>query len=153
MEVFNNLTQFCGTVGSALGKGFSEYIYQEALCVLLRQNNINYSKEVIIPVKFNNICVGNVRADIVLDELKTVIECKAIDGCLKPSHLPQIITYLVLNNYDFGLLINFNQNPSKDIIDFMTVTRSNDNSVFICIAHKKTLRISSSGMLLNDEEK
>ena len=126
----DKLVELITRVGDDLGKGYSECIYQEGLCVLLRENNIIYSKEAILPKYYNNICIGNVRADIILEYEKTVIECKAIDGNLRDFHFPQIIVYMEILNYTKGYYVNFNQNPSMDFIEVYTVVRENNNYYF-----------------------
>jgi GxxExxY protein len=109
---------------TSLGKGFAECVYQEAICVLLRKHNIIYSKESILPILFQNCTVGNVRADIVLTD--HIIECKAIEASLRTSHVPQIIAYMKLTNKPFGILVNFNQKVTNDILETIFVEEYND---------------------------
>lgn len=110
---------------SILGKGFAECVYQEAICVLLRKNNIVYSKESTIPIFFEECSVGNVRADIVLSDY--IIECKAIEASLRTSHVPQIIAYMKLLNKPFGFLVNFSQKVTNDMLETIYVEEYNDN--------------------------
>ena len=109
---------------SRLGKGFAECVYQEAVCVLLRKSNINYSKESTIPIFFEECSVGNVRADIVISDY--VIECKAIEASLRTSHIPQLVAYMKLLNKPFGYLVNFNQKVTNDILETIFVEEYND---------------------------
>ena len=120
-------------MGDELGKGYAECVYQEGICVLLRENMFGYSKEVVIPIKYNSSVIGNVRADIVLNDEKTIIECKAIDSNLKSSHFPQIITYMNLLDYNDGVLVNFNQNPSKEMVEIAKVKRLETNKYLITL--------------------
>jgi GxxExxY protein len=128
-----DIYDICEIVGDELGKGYAECVYQEGICVLLRENMLSYSKEVVIPIKYNNSVIGNVRADIVLNDEKTIIECKAIDSNLKPSHFPQIITYMNLLDYKNGILVNFNQNPSKEIVEIAKIKRLEYNKYVISL--------------------
>jgi len=114
--IFNEVTK--------LGKGFAECVYQEAVCVLLRKNNINYSKEFTIPIMFQDCNVGNVRSDIVLPDY--IIECKAIEASLRTAHIPQIIIYMKLLNKPFGFLINFNQKVVNEILEYVFIEEYND---------------------------
>ena len=116
---------FSETVANELGKGFSESIYQECLAVLLRENNIKYSKEYTLPKMFNGCSVGFIRADITLPDLKLVIECKAIND-LQEVHFPQIITYLEILGYQNGLFVNFVQNPCKPLLQIQKVSKISD---------------------------
>ena len=126
--MLNRLIQICKTVGNKLGKGFSETVYQEGIALNLRKSSIDYSKEVVLPITYEQIVIGNVRADIVLPNDEIIIECKAIDGNLKQSHIPQLINYLEITNYTSGILVNFNQNPAKDIVEVVTVERSSETA-------------------------
>lgn len=109
---------------SNLGKGFAECVYQEGICVLLRKNNISYSKESTIPIFFEECSLGNVRADIVLSDY--VIECKAIEASLRTAHIPQLIAYMKLLNKPFGFLVNFSQKVTNDILETIFVEEYND---------------------------
>jgi GxxExxY protein len=125
MDISNEeMIQICETVAAKLGKGYSENIYQEALCVMFRKRGIKYSKENVIPIVFEDITVGFVRADIVLNDLKIVIECKSIDNDLREGHLPQIITYMEHLGYNRGYFVNFIQNPAKDDIEVYCVVKN-----------------------------
>ncbi len=129
----NKIIEFSKIVGSKLGKGFSECVYHEALCVHLRKNSIIYSKEQILPITYSinneDYVVGNIRSDIVLPTESIVIECKAIEGSLRSVHIPQIITYLNILNYKNGILINFNQNPLKEMVEHIIIEKSNDEYI------------------------
>jgi GxxExxY protein len=129
----NKIIEFSKLVGKQLGKGFSECVYHEALCVHLRKNSIDYSKEQIMPITYNinneEYVVGNVRSDIVLPNESIVIECKAIEGNLRGVHVPQIITYLNILNYKNGIIVNFNQNPLKEMVEHITVEKNNDEYI------------------------
>ncbi len=120
------IKSICREVANSLGKGYSEVVYQEGICALLRKVNINYSKETVIPISIENIAIGNVRGDIVLHNNKMVIECKATDSSIKISHVPQILVYLKNLGYDRGLLVNFNQNPKKGLLEIIEVFKEGD---------------------------
>lgn len=115
-SIFTNVT--------SLGKGFAECVYQEAICVLLRKSGLVYSKESTIPIFFEECSVGNVRADIVLNDY--IIECKAIEASLKTSHIPQLIAYMKLLKKPFGFLVNFNQKVTNDILETIFIEEYND---------------------------
>jgi GxxExxY protein len=137
MFTITDISKFFNVVGKNLGKGYSECVYQEAICVMLRNNAINYSTEVPLAIKFMGTTVGNVRADIIVEKVNLIIECKAIEGNMKPSFISQIINYMEITEYSNGLLVNFNQNPSKDIIEIITVNKNNNNYEAL-VNHKMT---------------
>ena len=142
-----DIDDICITIGDELGKGYAECVYQEGICVLLRENMLGYSKEVVIPIKYNDSVIGNVRADIVLHDEKIIIECKAIDSNLKPSHFPQIITYMCLLNYSDGILVNFNQNPSKEMVEIAKVKRL-EHDKFLITLDNTDYYLTKSGKLI-----
>lgn len=142
----DNYVVLCETVASELGKGWSECIYQESLCVLLRKYNINYTKEHTLSKLFFGCSVGFIRADITLTEVDIVIECKAIND-LQETHLPQIITYMEILNYKLGLFVNFVQNPSKSLLQIQKVTKVSD-TVYLFEDHynNTNLYLSNKGI-------
>ena len=136
-------------VGNEIGKGYTENIYHEGLCVLLREQGIIYSKESILPKYFNSICIGNVRADIILESDQIVIECKAIEGNLRDFHLPQIIVYMEILNYTKGYYVNFNQNPSKDFVEIYTVFKNTEGNY----KFTNPINLNSNPLYLNNKGK
>lgn len=152
VEMIELLSNICKTVGFKIGKGFSENVYQEGISLLCRKQNIEYSKEVVLPITLDDVVIGNVRADIVFPVDKIVIECKAIDSNLKPSHAPQLINYLEILKYDYGILVNFNQNPSKDFVEVVVIHKvisnnTNDNVYSVNFTDKVYL-MSNNGLLI-----
>lgn len=150
MDSIKQIKQMCTNVGDELGKGFSESVYQEAIAVLLRKTNIDYCKELTMQVKFKDIVVGNVRADLVLPKEHIVIECKAVDGSLKTSHIPQIINYLEIMKFSKGIFVNFNQNPGKDMVEIIVVKRSESDVYEAEMLDGETVYVNSKGMLIYD---
>lgn len=124
--MIETIKKICLEVGDELGKGYNECIYQEGIALLLRKLSIRYSKEVNLSVDLDDIIIGYVRADIIIPDEKLVIECKAIDGNLKLSHIPQIIKYLKITGYDKGIFVNFNQNPVKSIVELIEIHSDGD---------------------------
>jgi len=62
----------------------------------------------VVPLNYKGIRVEiGCRADVVIEE-KLLVELKAIDQLL-PVHTAQVITYLRLEKFPLGLLINFNE--------------------------------------------
>ena len=121
-EVIN----ICKIVHDDIGKGYSETIYQEAICILLRKNNIQYSKEVVLEKWFQDNFLGIIRSDIIIHQ-NLIIECKAIDGLLKKSHFPQLITYMEAAKIKNGIFVNFCQNPEQHVLDIYTAIKDTDD--------------------------
>ena len=92
-------------VHNELGNGFQERIYQRSLGIELEMATIKFRREVEQPIFYNNMLVGNRKADFVVAE-KIIVELKAL-ACLEDIQIIQAKNYLVAFNFPIGLLINF----------------------------------------------
>ena len=108
-------------VFKTLGAGFNERIYHNAMEVLLKKQNIPFQSEHEIPVLFESIKVGKVRADLVVDE-QLVVELKAGRGVCD-KHTTQCFMYMKLLNMEQGIVINFPPND-EDELDFQEISTS-----------------------------
>lgn len=100
-------------VWSGLGPGYSERVYHNAFEVELRKRQLPYETERIIPVSYQGHNVGNVRADIIIDN-KVVVELKSVSK-ITPQFRIQTQKYMELTGCDQGYLINFP--TDKDVVD------------------------------------
>jgi len=90
-----------------LGPGLLESVYEVCLCKELKSRDLNYSRQVFLPVVYKDSELDlDFRIDILVEN-EIVVELKAIDGIL-PVHEAQILTYLKLSDKRLGVLINFN---------------------------------------------
>lgn len=94
-------------VHSILGNGFQELIYQRALEIEFRENNLKFNREFVMPIFFKNYNIGTRRVDFLVDNLISV-ELKATIK-LEDVHYAQAINYLEAYNLEIGLLINFGE--------------------------------------------
>jgi len=92
-------------VHSALGNGFQEVIYQNALEIEMSEQEIKFEREREMPIFYRNKKVGTRRVDFFVNGL-IMVELKAIVQ-LEDAHLAQAINYLEAFNKEIGLLINF----------------------------------------------
>ena len=92
-------------VHKVLGAGFLESVYEEALKVEFRKNNISYEFQKPFPVIYKNVSVKDFVCDIVVDE-KIIVELKAIKK-ISDIERAQVLNYLKVTGYKLGLLINF----------------------------------------------
>ena len=90
---------------STLGCGFPKIIYQRALALQLKEDDVNFVQEYTIPVFYLNKKIGERRVDFLAEE-KICVELKAISE-LDASHFAQARNYLEAFNLEVGLLINF----------------------------------------------
>lgn len=95
------------TVHKALGNGFQEVIYQRALEIELRLENISFDREFEMPIFYRDSQIGTRRVDFLIQD-KISVELKAISK-LDDVHLAQAINYLEAYNLEIGLLINFGE--------------------------------------------
>ncbi len=96
----------CMEVHKALGPGFLEAVYQEALSLELKDANIPFNKEKVLEVWYKGILLEKkyVADFICFDEV--IVELKACDS-LSPEHIAQVLNYLKATGKKIGLLINF----------------------------------------------
>jgi GxxExxY protein len=101
----DQIKQFANQVFTTLGAGFTERIYHNAMEVLLKKNNIPFQSEQIIPVLFQGVNVGSVRADLIINN-SIVVELKSVRS-IKDDHSTQCEMYMKLLSIPSGLVINF----------------------------------------------
>lgn len=90
-----------------LGPGLLESIYEQCLCKEFDLNNINYRKQLLIPIIYKGELLNHKFKIDIMTEEKIIIEIKAIESIL-PVHKAQLLSYLRLTKIKLGLLINFN---------------------------------------------
>ncbi len=93
-------------VHRALGPGFLESVYEEALSFELEQRAVPFTRQHLISVSYKGRPVGEGRLDMLIAD-RLVVELKAVDE-LAPIHMAQVISYLKATGHKLGLLINFN---------------------------------------------
>lgn len=104
------IKQFATQVFTTLGAGFSERVYHNAMEVLLTKHGIQFKSEHNIPVLFEGVEVGKVRADLIVND-SIVVELKSIRS-IKDECVTQCQMYMKLLNLERGLVINF---PCSDM--------------------------------------
>jgi GxxExxY protein len=75
------------------------------MLVELEKNGLTYEVEKPINVYYENVLVGEFKADIVV-EGSLILELKAVSS-LHVAHEIQLVNYLTATGIDDGLLINF----------------------------------------------
>jgi GxxExxY protein len=96
----------CMEVHSALGHGFLEIVYKDALELIFHQGRIFYEREKEYDVWFRGVLLPHkFYADfVVLD--KIILEIKCVTA-LTDEHIAQTINYLKVSGNKLGLLVNF----------------------------------------------
>lgn len=93
-------------VHRAIGPGFQERIYQNAMEYVLRSDDLFVESEKEFDIFFEEIWVGTFRLDLVING-RVVVELKAIVGEMPKLFQTQTISYLKASKLEVGLLINF----------------------------------------------
>lgn len=93
-------------VHSALGAGYAESVYEEALCVELEFRGIAVERQVVVSLSYRGRPIGTQRLDLVAANA-IVLELKAVEH-LAEIHFAQLLSYLKATRLQLGLLLNFN---------------------------------------------
>jgi GxxExxY protein len=96
-----------------LGAGYSERVYHNGMEVLLRKAGIPYETERIVPITFQGHVIGNLRADIIINN-EIVLEFKTIKTLNDQVEL-QAQNYLHLTGLKKAYLVNFPPFPNRDV--------------------------------------
>jgi GxxExxY protein len=94
---------------NALGPGFLEKVYENALLIEMRAQGLRVNSQCPISVYYKTHCVGEYVADIIVDD-KVICEIKAIQK-LRSEHEAQLLNYLKATRMKIGLLLNFGPKP------------------------------------------
>jgi GxxExxY protein len=111
-EVTNAVLGACFEVHSALGPGYQEQIYANALAIEFRKRNIRFEREVLFKVMYKNEQVGEGRADFIVEGC-VLVELKTVET-LHPLFTAQCISYLKATRIKLALLMNFNVRKLKE---------------------------------------
>ena len=95
----------CIAVHEALGSGFLEKVYENALLHELRKRGFQVDQQVPLKVFYDGVLVGDYYADLLVDG-KIVIEIKASEKD-HDTHKAQLINYLKATGIQLGFLVNF----------------------------------------------
>ncbi|HET6603698.1 MAG TPA: GxxExxY protein [Xanthomonadaceae bacterium] len=93
------------TVSGALGHGFLERVYEEALSVELRASGIVHERQKAVTVQYRGRPVGEYCCDLIVED-RLLVEVKAVSA-LSASHDAQLMNYLKATGLTAGLLLNF----------------------------------------------
>ena len=95
-----------------LGPGFLESVYEEALCVELREQKVAFQRQFEVAINYKGHAVGKSRLDLLIEQ-KLIVELKTTKR-IDNNHLAQTLNYLKATGLKLGLIINFG-NPRVEI--------------------------------------
>ena len=96
-------------VYNTLGYGFLERIYENAMMLDFKKQNIPAVSQYAIKVFYEDEIVGEYFADILVDG-KVIVEIKAAKN-LGLENEAQLLNYLKATDKEIGLLLNFGPKP------------------------------------------
>jgi GxxExxY protein len=106
-ELASLAVDICLKIHKQYGPGLYEKVYEEIFCYELNKLNVNYQRQVKIPLIHENLKIPVAyKADLILED-KLIIEIKSCRQLFE-MHFRQLHTYLKIKNFKHGLVINFN---------------------------------------------
>ena len=93
-------------VHRALGQGLVEATYEEALCIELAYEGLQFSRQGGIPITYRGRLIGEYRPDLVVEQT-VVVEIKSVERLIG-LHQAQLLAYMRILKLSVGLLLNFN---------------------------------------------
>ena len=88
-----------------LGYGFSEKVYENALVLLLSEDDLKVEQQKPITVYYHGQVVGEYIADVLVNDL-VLLELKSAKNIVE-QHVAQLLNYLKSTEIEVGLLLNF----------------------------------------------
>lgn len=90
-----------------LGPGLLEKVYEICFCHELSKRNLNYKRQIDIPVVYDHLTFNEgLRLDVLVED-EVICELKALET-VNPVWEAQLLSHLKLTNKRLGYLINFN---------------------------------------------
>lgn len=93
-------------VHTALGPGFLESVYENAMKVALAKAGLKFESQKEIRVFYEGVEVGLHRLDLFVEN-QIIVELKAVKA-FEDIHFAQLKSYLKATGCQVGLLLNFN---------------------------------------------
>ena len=99
------------TVYNALGYGFLEKVYRNAMAMELAEHGVEVITEAPIVVYYHGRVAGEYYADLLVAN-KVIVELKATKA-IAPEHEAQVLNYIKATPYEVGLVLNFGPQATK----------------------------------------
>lgn len=101
-------------VHRALGPGYTEGLYHDAMGVELEMVGLRYEREVTIHLTYRGHALRAQRLDLLV-ERQLVVELKAVER-LDRIHQAQLLSYMKAGGFRVGLLMNFHSEFLKSAL-------------------------------------
>lgn len=106
-----DINGYCQEVHTELGPFLNEYMYQDALEIVLKDNKVEHTREYYFSVMFRGQRINHRHFADFLVKGKCIVECKAVEKLIT-EHRQQLWNYMRLTGMRIGILWNFA--PSYD---------------------------------------
>lgn len=93
------------TVHNALGPGFVEMIYENALSIEFERKGILFKRQCPVDVSYAGTVVGQHRLDMLVEDM-VVVELKAKDA-FTDADIASVLSYLKATDLSIALMLNF----------------------------------------------
>ena len=110
VELTEKIIEIYYRVYNKLGYGFLEKIYENAMMIEFKKENISAVSQSAIKVLYEGEIVGEYFADILISD-KIILEIKAAKNVAE-EHETQLLNYLKATNIEVGLLLNYGPKPN-----------------------------------------
>jgi len=95
-------------VHRALGPGYKESIYVEAMCIEMDKRGLKFEREKPLKVFYKGVQIPGQRLDLLIEGV-LIVECKVVEALI-PIHTRQVTSYLKTTGLRLGFIFNFNVN-------------------------------------------
>ena len=92
-----------------LGYGFLEKVYENAMMIEFKRDDISAVSQYAIKVFYEGEIIGEYFTDILVDD-KVIVEIKAVRS-IAIENEAQLLNYLKVTDKEVGLLLNFGPTP------------------------------------------
>ncbi|RYD28242.1 MAG: GxxExxY protein [Verrucomicrobiaceae bacterium] len=110
---------FC--VLNAIGCGFHEKPYENALVVEFQHRNIPFQQQPRFPIHYRGVKVADYVPDLIVFE-KIIVDTKVIDR-ITDREVGQMLNYLRITGLPVGMILNF-KNPKLEFRRVVSSTQS-----------------------------
>jgi GxxExxY protein len=104
-EITKRIIGCAMTIHKTMGNGFQEVIYQRAMEIEMRLDNLKFQREMEMSIFYRDEQIGTRRVDFFVEDC-IMVELKAVIRT-EDVHLAQAMNYLEAYKMEIGLLINF----------------------------------------------
>ena len=104
-QITEKIIGCCYNVATALGNGFLEKVYENALAHELKKSGFRVLQQHPVKVMYDDVEVGDYVADLLVEN-SVIVELKAIKA-LDNIHRAQCLNYLKATGMKVCLLVNF----------------------------------------------